>query len=85
MNDINDARQQKYREGMKEHRNGSSEYVGEHPVLELHDEGLDAMNYVEELARNGDLSERMAYELRLQAHGLVLGARAAARQLGMIP
>lgn len=79
------ALEDKWEQGRAEHRGSEGEaFQGEHPIIELHDEALDALLYIWVASKSGELNEQMIHELREQAMGLLLGARAAARIIGIL-
>lgn len=68
----------------KKKRNGKT-WWGPPAVVELHSEGIDSLNYLAELERQGGLPLDILSGLRDSALSLVQGARMAADILGVRP
>lgn len=73
-------RREKYEAGVREHRNGSTTFVGD-PIIEMVKECADGVNFNEEALRQGLFEPwraRTIEHLFRQAAWLALGARADA-------
>ena len=70
---LEEALTQRWEQGMAEYRQPDEPFVGD-PVVELHNEGLDALNYVAVIEKNGADFD-IIHELRRCALEIVWGAR----------
>ena len=81
---IDRALDDKWEQGRKKHRpEGGALFVGQHPVIELHEEALDAYLYAWAIPPK-DVPEDVIRELQKTALNLLHGARAAAKTAGIL-
>jgi hypothetical protein len=60
--------------GAREHRKDPGVFEG-CPITELHSEGIDALNYIAEIERRGDVEEECIRNLQEHASAIVRGCR----------
>ena len=69
---VDQATDKKWREGEEEY---GPDWVGDHPLVELHTEQLDSLNYIQVGRRWGDIPADVAEEMRYHILEVVRACR----------